>query len=95
MVEEPEYCCKLLEINKGSSGSLHFHPNKKESFIMAMGKVKLELGKKVIKLSKGPNAVTILPLTPHRFTALKQSAILEVSTHHDDDDVVRIEESKK
>lgn len=95
LVNEPEYTCKLLEINKGSSGSLHYHPNKKETFIMAMGKVKLELGKKVIKLSVGPNAITILPLTPHRFTALKQAVILEVSTCHDDADVVRLEVSRK
>lgn len=92
LVNEPEYTCKLLEINKGSSGSLHYHPKKKETFIPAMGKVKLEYGDKTVKLKE---PVTILPGIPHRFTGLKQSTILEVSTFHSDEDVVRIEESKK
>ena len=92
LVNEPEYCCKLLEINKGASGSLHYHSLKKETFILAQGKIKLEYGDKTVKLSVG--YITIPPELPHRFTGLKQSAILEISTHHDDTDVVRIEESK-
>jgi len=95
LVNESEYCCKMLELNKGSSGSLHYHPIKKETFIMIKGKIKLEIDGKTFKLREGDFPVTILPGTPHRFTGLKQSAILEVSTHHDDSDVVRIEESKK
>ena len=94
LVNEPEYCLKMLEIKKGASGSLHYHPVKKESFIVANGKIRLEYGDKVETLKAGPQAIAILPGTPHRFKALKESAILEVSTYHDDQDVVRLEQSK-
>lgn len=94
LVNEPEYCCKMLEINKGASGSLHYHPVKKETFIVANGKIRLEYGQNVATMMAGPTAITLLPGTPHRFKALKDSAILEVSTHHDDQDVVRLEESR-
>src|SRR3990167_3450516 len=75
LVNESEYCCKMLELNKGSSGSLHYHPIKKETFIMAKGKIKLEIDGKTFKLREGDFPVTILPGTPHRFTGLKQSGV--------------------
>lgn len=94
LVNETEYCAKLLEINKGASGSLHYHLIKKETFMVATGKIRLEYGKAVVIMRAGPETVTILPGTPHRFTGLKSSSILEVSTHHDDNDIVRIEGSR-
>ena len=94
LVNETEYCSKLLEINKGASSSLHYHPRKKETFMVATGKIRLEHGKAVDVMRAGPKVVTILPGTPHRFKALKQSSLLETSTHHDDEDTVTIEESK-
>ena len=84
----------MLEVNKGASGSLHYHPTKKETFIVATGRIDLEYGGQKLKMKAGPKAITILPGTPHRFKALKDSAIIEVSTHHDDNDVVRLEEAK-
>mgnify|MGYP001597679320 CR=1 FL=1 len=94
LVNEPEYCCKMLYLNKGASGSLHYHLVKKETFIVGVGKVELEIAGKRAKLTAGPGAITILPGQPHRFKALKQSVIIEVSTHHEDKDVVRLEESR-
>ena len=32
LVNEVEYCCKMLEVKKGASGSLHYHVVKKETF---------------------------------------------------------------
>ena len=94
IVNIDEYCCKLLDVNKGASGSLHYHKEKKETFMIAIGKIQLEVDKQVFTMKAGPKTITILPGTPHRFKALKTSSILEVSTHHREDDVVRIEESK-
>ena len=93
-VNEPEYGCKTLGIDKGASGSLHYHPIKKETFIMVKGKIKLEYGDKEVILEAGYAPITILPGVRHRFTGLKNSIFLEVSTHHDDNDVVRLELSK-
>ncbi len=91
-VNEPEYCCKILNINKFASGSLHYHSIKKETFMVTKGKIQLEYGDKKETVRTG-FIVTIEPKTPHRFTALKDSSILEISTHHGDNDVTRIEKS--
>lgn len=37
---------------------------------------------------------TIMPGDKHKFKGVTQAVILETSTHHDDDDVVRLTESK-
>ncbi len=93
-MNEPEYCLKMLEVKQGASGSLHYHPTKKETFLVASGKIRLEYGKEILTLKAGPKAVTILPGMPHRFKGLKDSTIMEVSTHHENSDVVRIEASR-
>ncbi len=95
LVNEPEYCSKKLIIKKRASGSLHYHPVKKETFILVSGKVHLEYGDKDVILKVGSMPVTILPRTPHRFKGLQRSVILEVSTHHEDNDIIRLEMSKK
>ena len=92
IANEPEYCGKLLYVNKGASGSLHYHPKKKETFYLLRGKIELEHGD--IMLSAWPEPITIQAGVPHRFTAQEDAIILEVSTHHDDEDVIRIEESR-
>ena len=94
LANEDEYCCKMLEVNKGASGSLHYHIEKKETFLIAIGKIRLECDGTVVTLKAGPKVVTILPGQPHRFKGLKASVIMEISTHHKDSDVVRLAESK-
>ena len=93
LVNEPEYCCKMLEVHKEASSSLHCHPVKKESFILVTGKISLECGDDRIILRPGPKAVTIPSGIYHRFKALKESVIMEISTHHEDTDVIRLEAS--
>jgi len=92
IANEPEYCGKLLYVNRGASGSLHYHPKKKETFHLLQGRIELEYGDTT--LSAWPEPITIQAGILHRFTAFVDSVILEVSTHHDDEDVVRIEESR-
>lgn len=97
LVNEPEYCAKELVIAAGKRSSLHYHRVKKETFIVKSGVVRLEqrdVRGAVIDEYLLPNEQrTILPKTPHRFSSIAGGVILEISTHHDDADVVRIEPS--
>ncbi len=93
-VNEPEYCLKTLILNKGATCSLHYHPIKKETFIIQRGKVRMELNGETWIVDKHSPPITITTGSAHRFTGIKDSILLEISTHHDDKDVVRIEPSK-
>jgi rfaE bifunctional protein kinase chain/domain len=89
-----KYCCKILGLNKGFQCSLHYHKNKDETFLVTSGHVRLELGDQVMHMRQGSFA-RVLPNTPHRFAGIEDSVIMEVSTHHEDSDSYRIEESRK
>jgi len=89
IVNCPDYCGKLLLVHKGASSSLHYHPKKKETFYVLEGKARLTVGNKEVS-----TPITIEPNTPHRFYGITDTVILEVSTFHSDDDVVRMEESQ-
>lgn len=97
IVNNDSYCLKALIVSPGTCCSLHYHPIKDETFIVNKGHCGLQLGDERMSLRKG-DQVRILPGTPHRFWVpfgvQEECVILEVSTHHDDNDVVRIEESK-
>jgi mannose-6-phosphate isomerase-like protein (cupin superfamily) len=98
MVNEPEYCLKKLLLAPGHQSSLHYHRKKKETFFVEAGSCRLELHKKngvqIHNLVEG-RVVTITPGTPHRiYEASGLCILIEVSTHHDDLDVVRLEESQ-
>lgn len=96
IVNEPEYCAKFLHVDRGASGSLHYHPKKKETFFLLEGEIKVEYDDFILRFVIGewPTPLNIPPCSPHRFTGIADSVILEVSTHHDDDDVVRLEPSR-
>ncbi|MBI2623047.1 MAG: cupin domain-containing protein [Candidatus Liptonbacteria bacterium] len=89
-----KYCCKVLALNKGYQCSLHYHKKKDETFLVTAGHVRLELGDEVLHLRPG-TFVRVPPNTRHRFAGIEDSAIIEVSTHHDEADSFRIEESRK
>jgi mannose-6-phosphate isomerase-like protein (cupin superfamily) len=97
LVNEPEYCAKNLRIYPGKKCSLHYHEQKKETFIVESGLVRLEQrdvrGMPIDELLKPHEQRTILPGTPHRFSSEYGAVILEVSTHHEDSDVTRLEPS--
>lgn len=86
-----EYCGKFLLLNKGSQSSYHYHNEKKETFYPLRGGVLLTVEGKEIRLGR---AYTIEPLVKHSFKGLTDAVILEISTHHDDKDVVRLCPSK-
>jgi len=88
------YCGKKLNLNKGYRCSIHYHKNKDEHFFIMSGKVLMECGDKQLIMTKGDD-IHIPPNTRHRFTGLKDSEIIEFSTHHNDSDSYRIEEGGK
>ena len=84
-----EYCGKRMLLKKGYRCSLHYHRVKDEVFYLASGRVLLELGDGERILEPGdhhhvPGGVE------HRFWGLEDSEIIEFSTHHEDEDSVRI-----
>jgi D-lyxose ketol-isomerase len=102
-----KYCMKLLFLDHGFQSSLHFHRTKTETFLCVAGKVLLEVMPfykshpdqfdVVMRHYLQPyQHFTLKAGIPHRFTAITAEAVIvEASTKHDDDDVVRIEESKE
>ena len=94
LTNNDKYCCKLLSLNKGYQCSLHYHKNKDETFVVTKGHVRLEKGNEVLHLREGA-FVRLTPGTVHRFTGLEDSMIMEVSTHHDEGDSYRLENSKR
>lgn len=87
-----EYCGKLLRVKKDWQSSLHYHPIKHETFYLLDGLLWLTVDGLSFQLLPG-RSVMLEPKTPHRFAGLRDSLVLEVSTHHDDNDVVRLEPS--
>lgn len=87
---------KFLHVRSGFQCSLHRHLVKDETFIIQSGTIKLEHGEETRWLHPG-DSQRITPGTWHRFTneGSKAAVVMEISTHHDDEDVQRKEESKQ
>ncbi|MBI3019441.1 MAG: cupin domain-containing protein [Deltaproteobacteria bacterium] len=85
-----DYVGKILVIHKGEELSLQYHEQKEESIYVACGKLEVEMGDENLVLSQGQN-LHIPPGTRHRFKALENSEIFEVSTPHLED-VVRLKD---
>ena len=88
------YAGKLLFITAGSQLSLQYHEKKDEAFLVQSGTLDLVLGKgadqRVERLEKGESRY-ITPGTVHRFRAVTDCELFEVSTP-ELGDVVRIED---
>jgi len=84
------YCGKKLILNKGKRCSLHKHKNKNETFYIDKGEVLMELDgeKRIMNIGE---SVLIKPNILHRFSGIKDSVIIEISTHHEDSDSYREE----
>lgn len=99
IANNPDYCGKVLVLNRQHRCSIHYHKIKKETFLVISGMVLLEYegvepDQKVI-LKQGMS-VTIEPYQKHRFTGLASvSEIIEFSSQHFEDDSYRTIESGK
>lgn len=97
----PLYCLKFLKVIPGYQCSIHAHARKDETFVGVFGTLGLALhypenGEvwKVEAIVPGKK-FRIQPNTYHSFSAVNVSWIMEVSSHHDDADVIRLQESRK
>ena len=91
-----KYCGKILRISPNHQGSLHCHPKKTETFFGFDGNGLIEVEGNLYDF--GVDDIVDIPSgTYHRF--INQSdfcdfVLMEFSTKHSDDDVVRKEKSK-
>lgn len=96
IVNNENYCGKLLYLSKGKKCSWHYHKIKDETFYIQSGKIILfysedddiELAHKKI-LRKGDNFHVSVGLR-HRMYALEDTELFEFSTQHFDSDSIRI-----
>ena len=89
-----EYCGKLLILNPGIVCSYHCHNTKKETFYCLEGHACLTIEGKDYMMTPFARPKTIQPREKHSFHSLRGATLLEISTHHDEEDVVRITESQ-
>ena len=87
-----DYCGKKLVLRRGHRCSVHHHKVKDETFYVIGGRVLLELGDTARVLVPGDKAHVAIG-QKHRFTGLRDSEIIEFSTHHIEDDSYRDTES--
>lgn len=102
LVNNTLYCGKALVVRPGFCSSIHYHPVKHETFVAVEGVVKVALwigpaamwGDVEVEVLRGwaKDKVEIPPYTPHCFEAMegREAVVLEFSTPHSDEDVVRI-----
>ena len=94
------YCLKFLKVIPGFQSSIHAHIKKDETFIGMMGDLQLNFhnaeGEVVFHAPVAPGiSYRLVPETFHSFQAHNVTWVMEVSTHHDDADVIRLQESRK
>lgn len=87
---------KVLYFEQNKKCSLHFHKNKDEIFMVCYGVIEVETiektgEKRIYTLFEG-DRIFIPNHTPHRMKGINELNIMvEVSTHHEDEDSFRIE----
>jgi mannose-6-phosphate isomerase-like protein (cupin superfamily) len=96
IVNNNEYCGKILYFNKNKKCSYHTHILKSETFYLRLGKVLLKIGitdniedSKDMVLSPG-DKIDIPRGTRHQIIALEESELFEFSTQHFEEDSIRI-----
>ena len=94
LVNSEKYCAKMLYIKKGAQGSTHYHNNKEETFYCLDGHVSITISGKEYKRHPFSRGLTIEPGELHSIAGLEDSVILEISTHHDDEDTIRLKPSE-
>jgi mannose-6-phosphate isomerase len=91
--ETPRYVGKVLVIHKGKRLSLQYHERKDESILVIRGRLQLELendGGTIEILELAPGESRRIPTgRKHRFSAIEDCELVEVSTP-ELEDVVRL-----
>lgn len=95
-VVNDSYCGKLLYFQEGKRCSWHYHKVKDEVFFLQSGKVivrfsygdSLELAQSVVLV---PGMSFRVPVgLRHQMEAVEDSVLFEFSTHHEDEDSIRL-----
>jgi mannose-6-phosphate isomerase-like protein (cupin superfamily) len=97
LVNNDKYCGKILVVNKYKFCSYHYHKIKDETFYLLKGRVDLVYGNTdaydesciVTRMNVGDSFHIPVGMR-HRFIALEDSEIIEISTHHEDSDSIRV-----
>ena len=96
IVNNEEYCGKLLYFVKGKKCSFHYHKLKDETFYLQSGKILLTYGDtddineaSQIILEKGDKFHIYRELR-HQMLALEDTELFEFSTQHFDEDSYRV-----
>jgi len=93
IVNTKDYCGKLLHVDEGKHCSWHYHHQKDETFYVQSGMLHVVLGSDAEEFILTPgDSLHIPPGTLHKFAALEDTDFFEFSTHHDDEDTVRLVE---
>jgi mannose-6-phosphate isomerase-like protein (cupin superfamily) len=91
-IRTDRYAGKVLFIKAGSQLSLQYHDVKDEAFFVQSGTIELVLGQEQRAVRMGPGeSAHITPGTIHRFRAVTDVLLFEVSTP-ELEDVVRLED---
>jgi mannose-6-phosphate isomerase-like protein (cupin superfamily) len=96
IVNNEEYCGKILVFKRGCKFSMHYHIKKKETWYVNEGQlifswIDTETAERNSELLEEGDVVTIPRGMPHQLEALKDGNIFEISTQHFDSDSYRIE----
>lgn len=90
IVNNELYCFKKIFVKKNHRCSIHWHKNKDETFYIEKGELLIDMfGFPQLAMTKG-DSLRILPNSLHRFTAVVDTTIYEISTHHEDSDSYRV-----
>ncbi len=95
IVNNKEYCGKLLVFKAGCKFSMHYHILKQETWYVNEGRflfswIDTEKGEFDTKKLNQGDVVTIYRGMPHQLEALSDGVIFEISTEHFDTDSYRI-----
>lgn len=98
IIHNGDYCCKALVYTRPIASSLHYHPKKHETFVVASGMFEIEVHSQPFegavvgykRTCMPGTTVKIQPGEAHRVRCLKIGTIIEASTHDDPADCVRL-----
>ena len=91
-----DYCGKILHFFSGRRCSWHYHIKKDEVFWLSSGKLLILYGwsddiNQAEKTILYPGAKFEVPVgLRHQMVGMEESMLIEFSTHHEDDDSIRV-----
>ena len=95
--EDNNYSGKLLNINQNESTCIHFHSKKHKTFYVLTGSLSIEIiepeSAEVMRYTvDSEETFEIEQNVAHRLYAQDNGVtVIEISTHHDDEDVYRVQ----